>query len=931
MQEISLHSPIWIVRFDFKMLQRVLYFTLLICFAIISSLKGEIIRGRLVDASTKEPLEGVDLICTGGYKNNTKTVLYTSHITTDSLGCFLFFSNTTGKIAANVIGYYPKEVSYIAIFDSNRDTVDVGDIMMKPSEVLMKALEVTQRAKRFTVKGDTIIFNPTAFHLEKGARLEDLISLLPGVETQNGNMYWNGKPIRLTMNGENLFGNSEAIKQLPVEALENIKAYNKASEFSERTRKDDGIEDMVLDVIIKKSFLDKLYGEMSGTYQTPKHFDAEIITQRLSESNPLMITASANNLNKQRHRTMNSSSAIITKDYGQEQYGAAGYQHNWKRNEKEQTLKSSWSASGGVANNNCWGRSRKDTENFYPGETYNYYTTTSYQRTHTLNPNVEITFRHAINVKNTFRLRATFDHKRLNERSEQRSAQFNYNPYETWQSPLMVAFDTIALPGLLVRDSTQTTSQGYSTDLGANANWTHYLKNGSVSLATDMTYIESLQDGMTERYIEHLVGNGQNQMLYQRVHTPQNNLMVNLTAGGRVWLNESVLLNANYHFQNKHRHNEQVFFENEIFGQANSYDDRYISYNHTIDISSTINLGPLKIMPEVSWHTISEHEDYCRGTVDTTATRHVLLWQPLMKVAWKMSKTAILELKYHLRTTQPNIIETIQYRDDSDPLHIREGNPNLRNTHINNLSITYNATNNKRQRVMNIALSLECIDKVIQFTQTYCPQTGVYTSRPEMARGSQMTGFAFNFDQGLGNEFRLKNKLNLQYDRSHGYLARTNEDELLQLNCRHSFSPSESITLSYDHQWLKCSIFTSINMNQLRFSLSPEQNTTLWNARAGINITMEWKHLSIASNLTDVIRQGYIIKSMNDNYWLWNASATWKLLKNKARIKIEVNDILNKMDTFYAQQRAYQNIYSWKEQMHHYANISFTYHFDAKE
>ena len=62
---------------------------------------------------------------------------------------------------------------------------------------------------------------------------------------------------------------------------------------------------------------------------------------------------------------------------------------------------------------------------------------------------------------------------------------------------------------------------------------------------------------------------------------------------------------------------------------------------------------------------------------------------------------------------------------------------------------------------MNIALSLECIDKVIQFTQTYCLQTGVYTSRPEMARGSQMTGFAFNFDQGLGNEFRLKNKLNL--------------------------------------------------------------------------------------------------------------------------------------------------------------------------
>lgn len=44
----------------------------------------------------------------------------------------------------------------------------------------------------------------------------------------------------------------------------------------------------------------------------------------------------------------------------------------------------------------------------------------------------------------------------------------------------------------------------------------------------------------------------------------------------------------------------------------------------------------------------------------------------------------------------------------------------------------------------------------------------------------------------------------------------------------------------------------------------------------------------------------------------------------------EVNDILNQIDTFYAQQSAYQSIYSWREQMHHYINMSFTYHFDAK-
>ena len=43
-----------------------------------------------------------------------------------------------------------------------------------------------------------------------------------------------------------------------------------------------------------------------------------------------------------------------------------------------------------------------------------------------------------------------------------------------------------------------------------------------------------------------------------------------------------------------------------------------------------------------------------------------------------------------------------------------------------------------------------------------------------------------------------------------------------------------------------------------------------------------------------------------------------------------MDDILNQLDTFYAQQGAYQNTYSWREQLHHFINISFTYHFDAK-
>ena len=123
----------------------------LISAAVISTAHAEIIRGRIVDAETKEALAGVDLLCTGAYKNNGVDIKYASHIATDSLGRFLFFSNIQGKITAKLIGYYPKEFGYIAVSDSDRDTLDLGDITLKVSEVMMKALLVKERAPLFSI------------------------------------------------------------------------------------------------------------------------------------------------------------------------------------------------------------------------------------------------------------------------------------------------------------------------------------------------------------------------------------------------------------------------------------------------------------------------------------------------------------------------------------------------------------------------------------------------------------------------------------------------------------------------------------------------------------------------------------------------------------------------------------------------------------
>ena len=152
---------------------------LLLCLvaSIQGTVKADIVKGRVVDAETKEPLPEVQVKYTQRFGDNSYSMRSTK---TDSLGCFTFFADGRGSIDFSMLGYYSKSMPVLAFSNSSKDTLDIGTIELKMSPQMLKMVEVTGRARRFTVKGDTIVFHPEAFHLQEGARLEELIKQLPG-------------------------------------------------------------------------------------------------------------------------------------------------------------------------------------------------------------------------------------------------------------------------------------------------------------------------------------------------------------------------------------------------------------------------------------------------------------------------------------------------------------------------------------------------------------------------------------------------------------------------------------------------------------------------------------------------------------------------------------------------------------------------------
>ncbi|MBR5062100.1 MAG: outer membrane beta-barrel protein [Prevotella sp.] len=886
--------------------------TLLAVFLVTITCSADIIRGRVVDGETKEPLADASVKLTQRFGDYGTSIMTAK---ADSVGVFNVYVEGRGTLEVSMLGYYNKTKMVLGFSNSRKDTIDIGNIELKMSPQMLKMVEVTGRARRFTVKGDTIVFHPEAFHLQEGARLDELISKLPGVEVDSeGKMSWNGKPIRLTMDGESMLGGESLMKQLPAEAVQDIKAYNKASEFSERTGRDDGKQDMVLDLTIKPGFLDRWYGDVMAGYQSPKYYEGELSMNRLSKTDPMMVFADANNVNKRHRRYMNRRMSTWGSGFGQEQGASAGYQHKWNQKSGSQELKSQYSFSGGLTHDDKWQTLRTETDNFFPNTAASRITSESYSRRHELNPTLYADLRWATDTLNTYSLRASVEHKR--ERSHGRT--------DTEQSEATAP----SVPYVSVLSQhTASHSEGHETKLNASAGWEHYVKDGQLGGSIHLNYTDSKNDVYTDRTIKSL----ETSLLTQSSTSPTTALSMEAEIHRAHWLTKKWMVQARYSIQHKRNNNDCDFLTNGMADVANSFRDRYSANIHSLNVESTINLTPFQIRPNIAAKWLRESQDYQRGLLDTAAVRRCLLVQPSLIATWKVTKTVGFELNYSFRTSQPNIISTIGYRNLTDPLFITEGNPDLKDSHIHDVSLTYNMVLARSQTSFSTTIGYQTIDRDEVTALNYDPATAIYTSRPENVHGSQVWSFRLNLDQSIGELFRLANEFSLKSERHYGYLTLLPTQTSRTLNRQSNFHPKEKLTFSLDMNWLKASIFGEIDADRLRFTASPEQNTTLWDNNFGIETEATFGNFVFQSDLTENNRRGYVAQSMNRNRLLWNGSITWKILKNKARLKLEFDDILNKEDGFYSQQSAYQQTSTWYDHRHHYVGVSFTYHLDAKK
>lgn len=178
---------------------------------------------------------------------------------------------------------------------SAQSVIDLKTLILKPAEVALNEVQI--RIPPIQMNGDTLEFNAAAFKLDSNAVVEDLLRKIPNVTLWgDGQITVNGREVKsLLVNGKEFFGGDfkMATQNIPKNAVEKVQVYNVQKD--EQNPLD---STLTVNLKLKKGKDKAQFGKIGGGYGTTERFELD---GNMNFSRPklqLGIIGAGNNVNK---------------------------------------------------------------------------------------------------------------------------------------------------------------------------------------------------------------------------------------------------------------------------------------------------------------------------------------------------------------------------------------------------------------------------------------------------------------------------------------------------------------------------------------------------------------------------------------------------------------------------------------------------------
>ena len=896
---------------------------LLVLLSAAASLQADILKGRVVDAQTGEPLDGARVEAKMASGEGTSFWM----LATDTLGRFQFESHSMRRITlrAEFFGYKPATIQLMS--GASLDTVLIDDIRLEPSEVLMRELAVEGRARRFYMRGDTVVFNPKAFPVEEGERLQDLVLQLPGVSVKDGRLLWNGKPVRLMMNGHEALSEGMLMSQLPVEAVENIKAYERKSELEEHTGVDDGKREQVLDVTVKPGFMDRWSGEVNATAYSRPNYAATLDGMRLSDTDPVMFFLRV--ADDPRAITKHTYESIW--EYGggdaiRQQLGGVGYKHAWKPIAKS-SRDSYWTLTAGANHRDTPHRRWENTQTFLPNTLPTETDKQTKNNQHNLSAPLDFSTRIELSPKLTMRIESTLayeDEKNMTDRQEQTS----------------ITSLSEGQGGIVNTAHYQSSSHAQGLSGQVRGKMVYNTKKGMLGGQLSANYKRRKEHGSSQGNYCYLQ-EGTTAIDRQHFESPTDNLGVVLNLGYMQALGKKVMFMAQWGTTYDYGLRDGQRWRADTLDTSNSLHRRDNLWKNELELGTQVTIGKLALSPKFTFSHRHEQTDYQRSKLDTIARRNLLLASPDFELNYRIAKQQGLKANVGYVATPSQLIDCIAYRDDTNPLYIIEGNPALSTSHTLSTRLYYNLMLTRGSQSLGIGLDYYHDYDPVATVLHYNSQTGGYRSRKHNVRGGSRWLGAIDYERSLGGKLQMKNALKGEWGKTYGLLTLVDDATGLTYNRQYGSHLRDRLSLTYDTDPWRAELTNEFTWDRYAYSdaAQPTQNIFHYELalRLRYKLRSSWR-FTLSPML--LLNRGYKSSSMNNNPFLLNAEVAYKFvggkgallrhLNNRAEITLAGRDLLNQNRRNFSTISATSHTEGGESFLHSYVTLTLRYRWDPK-
>lgn len=829
---------------------------------------------------------------------------------------------------------------------------------------MLKEVTVTASQVMFYHRGDTVVYNASAFQLAEGNMLDALVKQLPGVELKSdGRIYHNGKFVEsLLLNGKEFFkgDNRVMLDNLPAYTVKQIEFYDKYGEKSEflgqQLEADKGY---VMNVKLKKEYSigylanievggGPSFGEVNGddAPQADERYLARLFAMRFTDHSRVAIYANANNLNDETR---------------------PGEDNNWNQRQSDETGRAT-QQQGGIdynvdARNKKWNvqgntrlaHSKRDLQttthrtNFLPsGDTYERSRSMADDRSFSLNtwnqfrynfPKVQLTFTPDLAYTHT------------DNRSQFLSTAFT----ET--------------DDLINTNRQQGILRGHEFRAAFAAKATVKIEHSSdyYELETNMNYRTKDDDRFNRQQVT-----GKSAFFTDQYFKNHPDRYQNIGVQGLYhWaIKQNMRLDATLSYEHRDTRREQSLY---LLDRLNSptteegdpsdgmADDKetgqptfpsegwrtfgvlpsVADYERTMDIANSYDShlgenyyaahpifwwfpkskgGKWSISLRLPMRVQNRRLHYQRGRVDTTIVRTPFLVSSEGNYAqWRSNNGKYnVFIQPVVAASAPELRHFVDIRDATDPLNIHLGNNDLGNTYRYSLKTHVTKMLQEKQILEGVSAEFRYTQNELAMSHLYDPTTGVHTYQPFSVDGN----WHFRSDAvlqlpldrpkrlffGTGASFTLVHSVDLTGTTTLERSTVNTTGWVQEVNLSYKFNGQNNVKLAITPTWQW--------FHSRREDFQDFRTTDIKSTLTAL-LALPWK-MQLSTDLTLYSRRGYRDASMNDTEWCWNARLSRPFFNGKFLLMLDGFDLLNQLSNITQTINAQGRTETWTNTLHRY-------------